>query len=53
MQFRSVRTKLIAVLLLLLSALAAATATATLTAMKRDSEVQTRQFLAVGGKVLL
>lgn len=53
MQFRSFRTKLFAVLLLLLSALAAATATATLTAMKRDSEVQTRQFLAVGGKVLL
>jgi c-di-GMP phosphodiesterase len=52
MQFRSLRTKLIAVLLLLLSILAAATAIATLSTMKRDGETQAKQFLSVAGKVL-
>lgn len=52
MLFRSLRTKLIAVLLLLLSILAAATAIATLSTMKRDGEAQARQFLTVAGKVL-
>ena len=53
MRFRSLRTKLIAVLLLLLSILAAATAFATLSAMKQDGKAQASQSLAVAGKVLL
>jgi c-di-GMP phosphodiesterase len=52
MLFRSLRTKLILLMLLLLSLLATATGLATLTAMKRDSEAQARQLLTVSGKVL-
>ncbi|HEX5791839.1 MAG TPA: EAL domain-containing protein [Rheinheimera sp.] len=52
MIFRSLRTKLIVVMLLLLSLLATATGLATLNTMKRDSEAQARQILTVSGKVL-
>lgn len=50
--FRSLRTKLILVMLLLLSLLAIATGLATLSSIKRDSEEQARQLLTVSGKVL-
>jgi len=52
MIFRSLRTKLILVMLLLLSLLATATGLATLSTMKRDSEAQARQILSVASKVL-
>jgi c-di-GMP phosphodiesterase len=51
-RFRSLRTKLILVILLLLSLLATATGLATLSTMKRDSEAQAGQILTVSGKVL-
>lgn len=50
--FRSLRTKLIVMLVLLLSLLALATGLATLSAMKQESEMQARQILTVAAKVL-
>ncbi|HEX5793588.1 MAG TPA: cache domain-containing protein, partial [Rheinheimera sp.] len=52
MLFRSLRSKLIAILVLLLSLFALATALATLNSMKHDSLSQARDMLNVASKVL-
>lgn len=52
MLFRSLRSKLIAILVLLLSLFALATALATLNSMKRDSLSQAHDMLNVASKVL-
>ncbi|NRQ43424.1 EAL domain-containing protein [Rheinheimera sp. YQF-2] len=52
MPFKSLRSKLIFILLLLLSLLAVATGFATLTTLKHDSELQARHMLNVSTKVL-
>ncbi|MGP9799745.1 putative bifunctional diguanylate cyclase/phosphodiesterase [Rheinheimera sp. NSM] len=52
MRFKSLRGKLIFILLLMLSLLALATGFATLTTLKRDSELQAQHMLNVSAKVL-